>query len=732
MGSTVKFEVSAEVANAVNAVLKVVSATGKVADGWNKAGAASDRAGRKMEQGAQAAVKRIRASTGSGHLRLSQTERQALNAGSVISGSSTFSTAIERRYLAQSVREQRRVESAARWQNTRNMVFGGANLARMDLRMSEIGARHAAAATARSAAAESAADARHTAAFNTGNVAAYGSIAGRMPGEDAFDAKARRDVTRRVSGMRELDGKVSPDDMRNMVASRSAQMRRQSQFNQSAATGILGVGVAAVGYANKIDQELSRYADEISGFSRQMAPLAGVGDNQERRRQISQEVLAYSGGLGVDRGEVIAARTNIEASASDLPAAVRDALLKGAASFYKLQGSDMRLTGSALNSSVQLVGKELAPGAKGVQEMTNKLAYAADVGSFNVDEVTPYLGGVLSSFKGMGYKHEDALASLIIGSKSGARPEQYSTAIRNLPLLMSEGEKKLGHKLSPDFGTAMGQLGQLKSTELLDLVGRDTFAAAKAIADNADEFKRHSEALKKLTGNMDVIGGKLAKAWADPGYAAGQYIDSARQLQQNAPIIQAEQMPWMTQAATNFEVTKAGAALNSNPLLSWFDKPAAWIEAAGGAMGFSDLPLKRVGLEKMISDYKQSGQTTAAATLELTHGETLDTYWKDKKGKKHYSDESDARAVAALAAKGTVLSAGQYEKYEELKDWQGEGAANKYLAGFKGKKTPAGAKGPQGAAQLINQAGQLIMQAGQMVGAPGGPPAPKNPQTHTD
>lgn len=655
---TVKFIVDSEVAGAVGGMLKLVGAQKSAEGGFERMTAAGNRAERQQVSAVGKMVRAIHARTRSAELEVTQVTRAAARS----SGSSALvrksREVIEARQLhAQTLKDDRAFAHFLREQKSRtvgqaagNMYGMSAVLALGQSALAGAGQRR----DAESARKEQEMDAviargrRYQAAVAAGNMTGMGGLLDR--GRSIIDQADERTSARR---------KLGDTLAENRIEWRRAKSEKFLENRQKVAQATLGVGAALTGVAEFASQELDRYGDEILRTETMLRPLYGVGDNMKRRGRIRQDVLASAGGLGIDPAQIAAGRFNLQSAASDLSPDVQRAIESSTIKLYKLQGSDMSATGAAMVAAVQLVGSEVARGAAGVKELENKLAFAADVGAFEIDQFAPYQAGVLGAFKGMGYTHEDAFAASAVASKSGQRPEAWSTAVRNLPLLMSEAQKKLGKPLSKDFGTAMGEISQLQSPELLEMVGRDTFVAAKILSEKNDLLRKYTEELKKITGSMDLIGSKLSTAWQDPTHATAEIVASARVQRQNAPATKAE-MPWMADQMSDWEIRSAGAAGTGSPLWSWFDKPSVWMETALDRRNGGNL---KAGVEKMISDAQQAGDDTKAGYLKLKYGQTTETM-----AGMRWSNEEDAKDwIAKRQTTHSDLSAGEYLEYRRRK-----------------------------------------------------------------
>ena len=662
MPGQVKLVVTAEMAQAFSAFSKLVEQTGKAERGMDRLAAAGNRAERAQTAAVQKLVGRVQARTRGAELALSQADRVALRTG-FNPGGGALGTAIERRLVAQDLRDQRAFQRYLRDERSAQIGRAAGSMYAMDTLLARGGAALTASRAAGSAR-----------TLGAGTVAAWGAYGGAAGGEDRLYARARADVARNLVSMPELAGKVSEQDLENMTARRDGQLQRRQQMHQNVAGGALAVGAAVGGFMRSMDEQMHQYADSLTAYEREVSPLFGVGDNMARRRQIGADVLQTAAGLGVGAGQLAAARFNIESFASDLSPDVKAAILGGGMNFYRLQGSDMRSTTSALTAGYKIVGGELAPGAEGVKQLENRLAYGADVGAFEVEQVTPYLGMVLSAFKGMGYKHTDAISAMILGSHSGARPEQFMTATRNIALLMGEGARTGKFQYTGDAGTDFRQVASMESPEMLGAFGRDTFVIAKAIADNIGALEKHTAAMEAIGGRIDLIGDKLAQRFADPAAGAASTINTANQLKASAPVVQLQD-PKMADDIEAYALREAGAALNYGPMAKalGFHKLGLWTEHL---FGDSDNPLSQLvrstaageqnlerGVAEAIAAARASKDTNLATRLSLKYGKYTNTFYTNAQGRQIFTGGEEEQEWRRLLGQGVKMSAGKFTTY---------------------------------------------------------------------
>ena len=492
-------------------------------------------------------------------------------------------------------------------------------------------------------------------------------------GQAALDAsKARKAAAAEQTALQ------NEIDLNNFTGRMDQQRANKAKFlerRQKVAQGALMVGAAVAGVAHEAEQQLNQMADTIVRTEDMLTPLYGVGANMGRRTAIRKDIFTKSAGLGIDADKLTKLQFTRQSAASDLAPEVGAAMDETAVRLFKLQGSDMTQSVMSMVGAVQILKGEIASGPKGIRELENKLAYAADVGAFEIDQITPYQSMVLGSFQSMGFKHEDAYASMAMASKLGMRPESYMTGLRNLPLVMSHAEKKLGHKLEGSFGEQMGQIAGMESPEMLSLVGKDPFIFAKYLSENTDLLQQYTNELKKITGDMDIIGAKLSQAYTDPTRVAAEVIKSAKQIQENAPATASQ---GVLDDVEEHELRKAGASQ-----MPWYLKytatPKVWLntvmdlgEESGNKVG-SDL---ETGVRMAANDSERSGNITQAGHLRLKYGLAAQSSVTDAQGKRRYTGAAEAQEFVKMRQTYTDLNDAEYRQWKTYTSTNPTEAAN--------------------------------------------------------
>jgi hypothetical protein len=506
---------------------------------------------------------------------------------------------------------------------------------------------------------------------------------------DQFSAQKlghwQNDLSQRQARRAELDGLRSEGDKEVFGARMEAdRARKQKSLDRRNATaqGALAVGAAVAGVAYAADQKLTMYADKIVEVEDQLSGLYGVGDNAGNRRELRRSAISGSIGSGVSLEGIADLRGRMVSAFGDMPKDAAREAEQSALKFRKLGVQNSTDTALGLGALYGTFGDQLGGGGGAMRLLANRLQQSADVGAFDPDTVTPYLASMGQAFKGAGYKDTDMFAAAALASKTGMRAEAFTTGVRNLPLLMMEGKKK-GFKQTGDFATDVGQLSKMESPELLDLVGRDVFVVAKMFADNTSQLKTYIQQQEAITSKMDTLGTKIGTMMTDSAFNTVETIRSARQLQENAPSMQTE-MPRLAETVSDMEIRKAGAALTSNPLTSWFDQPATWMEGAvssAGGYGKGKGELYAAGLNQMIASARESGDTLKGSYLSIMGGYDTGSYVTGKDGKKRYTTKADADEFIKMRTKGGYddLSGNEYMQYMQMMAGGNEAGAKSFL-----------------------------------------------------
>jgi len=480
-------------------------------------------------------------------------------------------------------------------------------------------------------------------------------------------------------------GEQGPKDAMEVFGARMeadrARRAKNADTRQSMAGGAMAVGTAVVGLAQAADQQLTMYADRIVQAEDEMAGLYGVGPNTLNRSRIRTSAIWGSIGSGARLGEIGGLRGRMASAFGDMPADVSSAAENAALGFGKLGVENKTETALGLGALYQTFGKDLGGGAGAMKLLANRLALSADVGAFDPDSITPYLASMGQAFKGAGYKDTDMFASASLASKTGMSPESIGTGVRNLALLMMEKEGQGKFKRTGNFGTDMANVAAMESPELLETFGRDTFVVAKMFADNTDQLAVFIAGQEALTARMDTIGDKITQSMTDGAFIATELIRSARQVQENAPLIQMQDAE-LRDTVVDHELRKAGAAATSNPLTSWFDPVSVWLEGvdtAGTKWLANKLPegwigddgggdLKYAGEQFVKSGKFASGDNAMASymSLQQSQGREAADEWINLRAKGGYTD----------------LSAPEYGIYSQMRSSGDSAGAAKYLEEF--------------------------------------------------
>ncbi|MEM9753121.1 MAG: hypothetical protein AAF916_07020 [Planctomycetota bacterium] len=514
------------------------------------------------------------------------------------------------------------------------------------------------------------------------DISAAGRAAARLGGTGRFALEAAELSERRRERAAEIRQRRAAESGRVRRRERSLRRRELGRsavrhgFDLAGAASMAGYGLAA-----RYDQDVELYGSALRASSDYINPLAGVDNNAIRRAALRREVQERAVSTGIGAQQIAGARFTLESAAADLPPAVRERMLQAAIEYNQLQQSDMGTIVGAVNSAYQLVGKQYGGGERAVRTITNKMAYAADVGAFEVDQMAPYQSMVLSSFSNLGFTPDEALSAMALASRSGMRPETLMTGVRNLPMVATLGQKK-GFDKADTFEGLLQQFSEMPAEDVLEVTGRDPYAALSFLVENRDKFGAILKTMQAINAESDVLGKKLAKFQADPAYMPDRVNRSAEELADQAPSRVMDESARVRDAVTSAKIIEAGRKLETTMLTSLFTHIGAKLEQANNeiyqasgdrAKMYQGEYFKR-GIETLIADASPKvrpdgsidpGDQALAGYLRL-HFED-----NDPKG--------SAEFLRLRAAGNTDLTGGEFREYQRLKQNGTAEQADAYL-----------------------------------------------------
>jgi len=444
------------------------------------------------------------------------------------------------------------------------------------------------------------------------------------------------------------------------------------QLRESIATGAMAVGAAVGGIAAMAGEELNRHANVIVEAERSMATVYGVGANPARRTAIRGEILSGSISSGLTLGNIAELRGRMESAFEDMPDDARRAAERAAIQYARVGVTDSTQTALGLGAAYQFYGRDLGGGARAMNTLANRLAHAADVGAFDPNQVTPYLADVLGTFSALEYSDSEAFAALATASKSGMRAEKFSTALRNIPLTLTDAASRGQFQRTGSFSGDMQALSTKTDAELLKIVGRDAFPVVALMKTQMAQLQAYTAQMRLLGPDSGVLSRKIGVGLANDRMAmTASTIMSAQQLQANAPLIQMED-PLLGKAVEEWSLRTAGAAREIHPMFSWFAKPAAWMETAGQLTG-NYSPLRDAGVRELINARRKEGENFTADYLSLRYNPDRDMHYTGKDGRRIMAGEEQAEQLRSFYKQGyTDLSAGELMQYLQIQSAGGD------------------------------------------------------------
>jgi hypothetical protein len=697
MAGTVKFEVSADVAQAVNAVLKVFSATGKVADGFDKAGAASGRAARKMEADAKAIVSRVRGYTGSDRIQLSQTQRRDLATGGIGAGNELFSSAVQRRMLAGVIRDRREAERVRRSESATlaTDVARGigaydphapmareAALFQHDVHIRRRWQRESAVRAGRERQAQAEADREAVLARDVDRgVRRYDPLEpmAREAALFAHDQHTRRRWGRETAVRQ---GRQRQQDLRDMEA-RTADVLAEDQAGRAQRrrdvvhSGILAGGTAiAAGFhfvaesAEHYRESLQKVGDANVAFAEETRGLIGLGDNAKNQGRVRDDVLAWSAASGRSRAEVADTIYNLQSAASNLSGSVQSDVLKYADLISRTKGGAFNTNAMMLTKGYQNFGGQFGS----VGALANWAARLEEKAVVNFDELSTLMPDVMPVAKQAKVTPNELAAGLTVITQTAGKNEKAFTGFRNAMLRLSKAEEE-GIHLTGTFTSKLEQLhaalakmsDQQRTTTLQKIFGEETITYAAILLDKIKQFRTEVDAsFDKLS---DPLFQKFVQKSADAQSRDAAIGASVTQLSQNADVVRAKDAVLRNQDLS-YKLADIGYEASVPTWIKAITPSAVKALRLADQTGpstpgneQSNFEWRRLALEQLIGGKLQTGtpqDLLEGNLLKLKYGTETGTHVGSR-----LAGEADAQKFAELSVEIPGLKFGDFVGYED-------------------------------------------------------------------
>jgi hypothetical protein len=333
----------------------------------------------------------------------------------------------------------------------------------------------------------------------------------------------------------------------NQNAAMKATMRQNDamgasirRVGRSVLYGLAGyAGVSGISSAiSSLAQGMAQVISKRSEMEKAITPLVSLEDNAKRMGNIRAEVLGTSLAMGRSLEEVGRFYADLVGSTGNLSRSQRDELIKETKELAELTGSDLVNAQNLLTKSYQIYGKEL----KNVNQLQNKLMMTQDEGSIEFNEMALRLPELLQAGKVSGLSIDDVLGTVIGATRKSGSIEKTMTGLRNMFLIMEEGEER-GVKLTGSYVNQLRQLQtQFKTNGPLmqKMFGREVIVHASSVTDAISDISRAIQELGKVTGETDSVAEKLATKFKDPTYFHVRDMENIKQVIEQAPNIAAD------------------------------------------------------------------------------------------------------------------------------------------------------------------------------------------------
>lgn len=512
----------------------------------------------------------------------------------------------------------------------------------------------------------------------------------------------RSDVVRAAGGLGNL-GRAAGEGTPIRSVGEAAEYRSQAFRDRlrrvdrvAAPLGMFGVGAAYAGMniANKYSEFMAESAQRLSLLEDETVSIVGVNDNATRGSRIRSDVL--SGGIASLSGTrgYAEARRDLESLASDITPQEVQTTLDEAAKLFRIQRANMSFTAKAITAIRKLAPEDFAPGDQGIRQAADKLVYMADVGGANLNEMAPYLVNIVGAFKGMGYTADEAFAATAVASQSGMRPELFTTAIRNIPLVLADAEKKTGQELmGKSFGEVIEAFSTMDGATLLEITGRDPYGTAKFLASQRPAYERILGEVSSRTGLSSYTGQKMADRLASDPKAAVLDALKASQLVDDTLSAELFNTPDGLAELLRTSFREQGAKVSHGKLgsatgVSWVAKNLFQLKDEMGLEPGRNDPM-RLGLLATYNSAVRGNNTEMTDFLEMMFGPELGPGMEvaTSDGGTRRTDGLDYSRFLDKKKDFGWLRAGQYRQYLTL-EARDAGAGDRFLAELDERRPP--------------------------------------------
>ncbi len=288
-----------------------------------------------------------------------------------------------------------------------------------------------------------------------------------------LEERITRDEVREQVKRDRLDKKLSRKRARNRLKQIKARRREESAFAKAeekrvakkkarrkavtrGAVGAVGRGAATVGGIAGFSLASLFDSEEVLGFERSLAVLAGQANlTAEEQAKLGATLTDVALQTGAFRTDVLRGFEAVVEKSGDLKLAENIILSMSKASIgLEANLTDLGELGAALGTTFASSGKD-------VNKFFNQLVAQGDAGEVTLKDLARIAGEVFGTAKGAGFKGEGVVSSigtLIQSAKAVGSADERKTAINNILLALATKEKDI----KKTFGVDTKKDGELR------------------------------------------------------------------------------------------------------------------------------------------------------------------------------------------------------------------------------------------------------------------------------
>lgn len=308
----------------------------------------------------------------------------------------------------------------------------------------------------------------------------------------------------------------------------AAGMGRGLMSSAAGVLGVLGISLAVGEITRTIIDQLQRQREDMLRFNRSIMPLLAANGNAGNAGAVRDQVLARSGGLARDPGEVAGAMRALTTLGANMPSQTRDRVFLKASQIATLQGGSVEGTTRALLSAQGAFGNQVA----NPEELADKMFFAADRSGGDLQQLTGEFATLSVNMKANNATLDETIATYVSLARALGDGGKAMNALNNLFEKLPQAQAQ-GVQLT---GTLIDQIKQLEAVPTdtkRKIFGDKDMAVLQLVITNLAAIRAE---LKQIDSAAGETSRRLTQLYADPTTRATQQAAVVGKMTENAPL----------------------------------------------------------------------------------------------------------------------------------------------------------------------------------------------------